>query len=172
MKIQISKKGAGYILLSIVIIVVLAILIVIIYPKKSYDFSIHPDTPEELVLEFNNRLNENYIKEAISLTTFRFHPDFEDEDFQSLYSDTIIKSEYSDIQVKYESSLNQSEMDIINQTMLNIDTEYDIMVEDYCLIYYNETIIWPGYGPETALWYHVCVKIDTKWYIYAPPYEE
>ena len=168
---QTGKRLNSIILLFILVIIILAIVLIGItliddnYHRNSTEGML----PEEILVEFNERINNEDIVGVADMTTFRFHSEFEDTDFSNLGEP--LQREVYDIQVKYLNDMNQSEMNIINETLSNIELEYDIPVEDSCLIWFIQSTEFPGVGTEISSEYHVCVKSYSNWYIYAPPYD-
>jgi hypothetical protein len=163
----------------LVIFVVIIIAVAVAYvlttmtaPEEEPPPTGHPTTPQALIIEFNQRINDLEIREAMELTTYSFHPDFATETFANITEDKSIKSQYSDFEVKYRSAMDQADQAIVDEALAKIDEEYDITVKEYCLVYFTMTATWPDIGEDTRTEHQTCVMVGSNWYIYAPPYDQ
>ncbi len=155
-------------ILIIIVLVIAAVVVAILFMGGAQK------SPDNTFDTFVDRVNSEDFKGAYDLTTMVFDDDYDDmikdmEESQEEYGEDF-DTEYSvDIdETRYEDDMSRSEIEDMEDSIDHLEEEYNVEVEDYCIVEYTMTVtmtVDEETETDTESDDMPCVKIDGKWYI-------
>ena len=154
------KKKKGLLLLTILIVVIL----VSVFFISTIDS--HPGTPEDVVLEYANRINANDPDGAFQLTTLVFTDLYDSylADADWVYLATF---DYYNLTIKDYAEVSDTMKSFCDNESAKLEAEWDAQVEEITVAYFNNRADW-GSGVQDMENQVPCFKIDGKWYMHWP----
>ena len=159
---------------TLVVITIIVVIIVIIASIGSYflisglsgDDNGNNTTPKEALNMFVDQFNSGDIEGAYDSTIFGLGNDYGAfiEAQKIGFGDDLPQLTIEDVSVTESDDMSISERNEAEILIVDIESEYYVEVDDYCLIEYTLTV---DYSTEekTVSGGVICVKVDGTWYL-------
>jgi len=129
------------------------------------------DSPKGALTGYADGFNDGDMKDALDHTLLVFFPDYEDivDSSDNFSFADLITIEYSAIEVVYEDSMTEDQLQEVQYEVEEINWTLDIVIEETAIVEYTMSIEYTGYPAMTFDGEMVVVKVDGNWYLADPP---
>ncbi len=125
------------------------------------------DSPKGALTGFADGFTDGDMKDALDHTLLVFFPDYETivDSFDNISFADMITIEYSAIEVVYEDSMTEDQLQEVQYAVEEINWTLDIVIEETAIVEYTMSIEYAGYPAMTFDDEMVVVKVDGSWYL-------
>ncbi len=120
------------------------------------------DTPEELIVELVQDMNDDDYQGVLNQTDFKFNKTYYNHTLKEIKEDDLEEIKINSIDVNYEEDMNETIKENVQENIPKLEENLSVEVDNFCSIEMNFTRIDSGQTDDIKF---VSLYIDSEWYI-------
>jgi hypothetical protein len=125
------------------------------------------NSPKGALTGYADGFNDGNMEKALDHTLLAFFPNYDSivATFDNIPIEDMINIEYSNLEVIYEDTMTEDQLQEVQYTLEEINWTLDIQIEETAIVGYTISLEYIGFPPATFDGEMVVVKVDGSWYL-------